>query len=139
MTIEIWTRRGRERLPHLRDTRLTPGSNPAGDSDIPGVQATIQPPARLPIRHSPGCGVGQPTVSRHEVSTVQVCCLRPVFRSVAHRAARSGRPQVLRLLVPSVCPASPLSPFRPGKCRRRADSDTNIQSGRSASCAIDNS
>ena len=51
------------------------------------------PPA---IRHS---------VSRHEVSTVQVCCLRPLLPSVAQRAAGSGRPQGFRLLVPSVCRA----------------------------------
>ena len=85
----------------------------------------VLPPVRLPIRHSPGRGVGRPqchgtrcrlcrcaasgpsfypsltaprgrplTVSRHKVSTVQVCCLRPVLRSIAHRAAGSGCPQV---------------------------------------------
>ena len=147
-----------------------------------------------------------PTVSRHEVSTVQVCCLRPVLRSnahraaglgrlechctrcrpyrlcclllvfpsVSHRAAGSGNPQChgtrwrlcrcaasgpssvlsltaprgwaahkfLRLLVLSIWPASPgspWSPFRPGRCRHHADSDTNIPSGRSVSCAIDDS
>ena len=50
---------------------------------------------------------------------LQVCCLRPVFPSVTHRAAGSGRP-VLRLLVPqaSVWPASTLSPIRLGRCQR---------------------
>ena len=145
-----------------------------------------------------------PTVSRYEVSTVQTCCLLPVFRSIAHRAAGSGRPQchgtrcrlrrcaasgrlpirlssaagglaarsvtargvdcagvlppdrlpfyrspgrgvgrpqVLRPLVPSVWPFSPWSPFRHGRYRSHADSDhdTNIPSGRSVSCAIDDS
>ena len=35
---------------------LTPASVPADDSDIPGALS----PARLPIRHSPGRGVGRP-------------------------------------------------------------------------------
>ena len=32
----------------------------------------------------------QPTMSLHEVSTVQVCCLLPIFLSVSHRAAGSA-------------------------------------------------
>ena len=59
-----------------------------------------------------------------------MCCLRPIFPSVNHRAAGSGRPQVLRVHVPSVCPAAPLYPFQPRRRRRHADSDTNIPSGR---------
>ena len=39
-----------------------------------------------------------PTVSRDEVSTVKACCLRPVFRSIAHRAAGSGRPHTVTSL-----------------------------------------
>ena len=39
-----------------RCPRLTPGSVPAGDLDIAGML----PPARLPIRHSSGRGVGRP-------------------------------------------------------------------------------
>ena len=65
--------------------------------------AGVLPLARLPFCHSLGRGVGPPTVSRHEVSTVQVCCLQPL----------------------------PLFPTRPGRCHRHADSDTNIRSGSS--------
>ena len=71
------------------------------------------------------------TASRHEVSTEQVCCLRPVFPPVTHRAAGLGRLQVLRLLEPRVWPALLLSPTKLGRCRRHADLDTNILSGRS--------
>ena len=84
-------------------------------------------------------GFGQPTVSPHEVSTVQVCCFRPVFLSVTHRAVGLGGAQVSRLLEPRVWPALPLSPTRPGRCHRHVDSDTNFRSGRSVSCAIDDS
>ena len=141
-------------------------------------------PARLHIRHSPGCGVGPPTVSecvtargvrcaaseRNCCSTVLlghpgrrrteethkhyngVCRLghpgrttitpsptRHPIRLSPGRGPGSGHPQVLRLLVPSVWPASPLSPFRPGRpgCRRHADSETNIPNGRSLSCTDD--
>ena len=51
------------------------------------------PPARLLFRHLSGSGVGPPTVSLHEVTTVQVCCLQPVSSSVTHLASGSGRPQ----------------------------------------------
>ena len=45
------------------------------------------------------------TVSRHKVSTVQVCCLRPVFPSVTHRVG-FGPPTVTR----HVCCLRPVSP-----------------------------
>ena len=95
---------------------------------IPGML----PPARHPIRHSPGRGFGPPNVTARGVDCAGVLPAAR-FPSVAHRAAGQG----LRLLVASVWPASPLSPFRPGRCRRHADSDTNIPSGRSVRCAID--
>ena len=127
----------------------------------------MPPPARLPFRHSPGRGIGPPAVSRHAVSTLQVCCLfasgpsflpsliGPRGRSLSERpkchgargrlcrrAAVSG-PSFLQSRIGlrdraahsvttagSVWPAPPLSPFRPGRCRLHADTDTNIQSGR---------
>ena len=99
--------------------RLTPGSVPADDSDTSGalpparlpirvtareVDCCLLPPVHLPIRlspglfyRSPGRGVGQPTVSLHEVSTVQVWCVLPVFPSVSHRAAGSAAHSVTGL------------------------------------------
>ena len=56
----------------------------------------VLPRTRFPFRHSLSRGVGPPAVSRHEVSTFQLCCLRPDFPCATHRAAGSGRPQVLR-------------------------------------------
>ena len=51
--------------------------------------ADVLPPARLPSVFPSAthrAGFGPPTVSRHEMSTVQMCCLRPVFPPVTQRA-----------------------------------------------------
>ena len=54
-------------------------------------------PARLPFRPSQGRGgraahtASQCQGTRRRQSTVRVCCFRPAFASITHRAVRSGR------------------------------------------------
>ena len=70
----------------------------------------------------PSRGVGPPTVSRHEVSTVQVCCLRPVFPPVTHRVG-FGPPTVSRHEVSTVqvcAPGRRLHRYRGRSCRSRS-------------------
>ena len=75
-----------------RTAHLWPASATTRDSAMPL--------ARLILRHS-SCQAGRrvvpPTLSRNEVSTVQVCCFWLVFPSVTQwgcdRAAEQGRPQ----------------------------------------------
>ena len=55
--------------------------------------AGVLPRTRFLFRHSPGRGVGPPTVSRHEVSTAQVCCLRPSSHPSLTGRRGVGRPQ----------------------------------------------
>jgi hypothetical protein len=88
-------------------SRLAAHARP-GHRRRPGVP----PPARLPLRHSPGRGVGW----RTSVATAGAPRLRERERA-----------------------ALPLSPARPGRCRRHADSDTSFRSGRSVTCAIGDS
>ena len=66
----------------------------------------------------------------HRITTRVVCPASSPSSLPSLSRLESGRAHVLQLLVPYVWPASPLSPFRPCRCRRHADSDTNVQSGR---------
>ena len=82
--------------------------------------AASLPQDRLSSRHSSGRGVGVCRTA-HSVTARGVDCagvlLSPARLSFSHSSGCGiGPPTVSRLLVPSVWPAPPLSPFRPPPC-----------------------
>ena len=92
-----------------------------GAASVAGATtSTPSPHRRRPDRGSrltPGpvtAGAQERRARARITNGLLLCCLRPVFPSITHRAAGSGRPQVSRLLVPGVglsrlarCPLAP--------------------------------
>ena len=73
------------RRPGMRRGDVTAGevTSPPGDPHCTRYRlCRCAASVRVTSCRQPSRGVGPPTVSRHEVSTVQVCCLRPVVPSV---------------------------------------------------------
>ena len=88
-------------LPVFRSvTRRVRGVGPPTVSRLDTARCRLQVCCLWPVFHSIthpvslGRGVGPPTLSRHEVSTVQVCCLRPVF-PIRHSPGRGVGPPTL--------------------------------------------